>query len=166
MKYQTHIHARSPASIHDRFVFVRDGVRGIVGATFVLALVGSAGCSKDPNLGKRGEVMGTVTLDGQPVEDAAISFFPIGATSGPSAGGMIVNGQYHIQQAQGPVIGDNQVQFNGAKKTGKMVKDRYGTEMTQEQTVSLFPDKYNIQSKEQVRIEAGVNTHNFDLKSK
>jgi hypothetical protein len=112
----------------------------------MLALMAIAGCS-DPNVEKRGEVMGTVTLDGQPVADGAISFFPIGATSGPSAGGKIVNGKYHIPQAQGPVIGDNRVEFNGA----------------------LFPDKYNMQphSTIQVHVEPGVNTFDFlDLKSK
>jgi len=138
---------------------------GWLGIAVVIAALAMTGCS-DPNTQKRGEVTGTVTLDGQPVEDAAISFFPVGSTSGPSAGGKIVNGKYLVPQAQGPVIGDNRVEFNGAKKTGKKIKDRFGDEMTQDQIVPLFPDKYNIQSKEQVRIEAGQNTHNFDLKSK
>lgn len=139
--------------------------RGWHGIAVVLVSLAMTGCS-DPNTQKRGEVTGTVTLDGQPVEDAAISFFPVGSTSGPSAGGKIVNGKYHVPQAQGPVIGDNRVEFNGAKKTGKKIKDRFGEEMTQDQIVPLFPDKYNIQSKEQVRIEAGPNSYNFDLKSK
>lgn len=166
MKPRMNARKRSIARVDDTVAEVVRGLRSRAGIAVVVALIMIVGCSKDPNLGKKAEVMGTVTLDGQPVADGSITFFPIGATSGPSAGGMIVNGQYHIQQAQGPVIGDNQVQFNGVKKTGKMVKDRFGTEMTQEQTVPLFPDKYNIQSKEQVRIEAGVNSHNFDLKSK
>ncbi len=130
------------------------------------AIVLLAGC-KDQNLDKRAEVSGAVTLDGQPVQKAAITFFPTGGTSGPTAGGTVVNGMYHISQAEGPVIGDNRVEFNGSKTTGKKIKDRYGDDITQEETVPLFPEKYSMRSKLQVTVKPGHNENlDFHLNTK
>src|SRR5262245_56187173 len=64
------------------------------------------GCS-DANQDHRGEVTGTVLLDGQPVVEGSITFSPAGGTSGPSAGTAIVDGKYHVEREKGPPPGDN-----------------------------------------------------------
>jgi len=109
----------------------------IVGAAG-LWMLAAAGCS-DPLKEKRGEVSGTVTLDGQPVTTGEIRFNPSGPKSGPTTGGPITDGKYHIGYKTGPAGGLNQVQFGGTRQTGnRIVLD--GKEM--DEFVDVFPAKY------------------------
>lgn len=54
----------------------------------------------------RQAVAGSVTIDGQPLAKALISFLPIGATPGPKASGVVVDGQYFIAPDDGPCPGE------------------------------------------------------------
>jgi len=124
-------------------------------------VLASTGCS-DPLKDKRGEVSGTVTLDGQPVAKGEIRFIPNGANSGPSTGGPITDGKYHIGYKTGPAVGSNEVQFDGTRLTGKKVTIK-GSEL--DERVDVFPTKYQMVSPEQRDVKPGKNTFDFDLKS-
>ena len=126
-----------------------------------LLLSSTVGCS-DPDRDKRGEVSGTVMLDGKPVSKGEIRFIPSGSNSGPTSGGDIVNGTFHIGYKVGPAVGENQVQFGGSTEGSKkvMIKGRERNEF-----VDVFPAKYHMNSPVSRTIKPGKNELDFDLKS-
>ena len=69
----------------------------------VLALLLCGGCRDE---GTRVPVSGTVTQDGQPVEEGRITFAPAEGTNGPAAGASIQKGRYRIPASEGPGTGD------------------------------------------------------------
>ena len=79
-----------------------------------LLLLG-AGCGTS----KRGAVTGKVTLNGEPLQVGQLSFVPVDPSLGPSAGATIINGEYKIDAAKGPLAGEYRVQINAFRKTGK-----------------------------------------------
>ena len=144
-----------------RHVGRRPGLITVATAGFFILAV-QTGCT-DRDSATRGEVSGTVTLDGTPVPGGTIVFRPTGTTQGPTAGGEILDGKYFIPRKAGPAAGENIVQFVGAIKSGKKVMDR-GQEM--DEWIDAFPEKYRDKSTEVRKIISGKNTLDFDLKSK
>jgi len=69
----------------------------------VLALVLCEGCRDE---GTRVPVSGTVTQNGQPIQEGRIMFAPAEGTNGPAAGASIQNGRYRIPASEGPGTGD------------------------------------------------------------
>jgi hypothetical protein len=114
----------------------------------------------------RGNVKGTVKLDGKPVEQGSILFTPMDGTSGSVAGGEIINGQYQLASKSGPAIGWNRVEIRAMRKTGQMVQKAFAPpgEMIPEQ-VEAVPPKFNSDSELKFEIKPGDNTANFDLTS-
>src|SRR5215207_5443241 len=80
-----------------------------------------AGCA--PAGPQRAEVSGTVKLDGEPVAEGAINFFPTEGTTGPEAGAEIKDGKFYIARSQGPVVGTHRVVLTKFGDTGKMMQD-------------------------------------------
>ena len=115
----------------------------------------------------RVEVTGTVTLDGTPVPDGVLEFFPEAATNGPTAGAPIKNGQYEIKQ-NGPIVGKYRVEIKATRKTGK--KREAGTPAPPgtmiEEIEQYIPEKYNSKSRLKYDFQPGLNEAVFDLKSK
>jgi hypothetical protein len=66
--------------------------------------------------GERAEVRGKVTFEGVPVESGSIAFAPIEGTKGPSVGGAIKGGEYHIRRGEGPVSGPHRVMILGTRQ--------------------------------------------------
>ena len=125
------------------------------------------GCGGQPGI-ERPAVSGAVLLDGQPIESGTISFIPAPGTKGPTAGGIIRSGKYSIVEGDGAAVGTARVEISSSKMTGKMIE--VGSPMPPgtkiEETVEAVPAKYNKNSTLTVDIKAGLNTHDFDLKSK
>jgi len=121
------------------------------------------GCS-DPNTAKRGEVSGSVKLDGKPIERGSIVFLPTNGTQGPAAGAEILDGYYHVERKVGPPAGDILFQFRSARRTGRKVPDRTGDRMMDE-IVDWFPDNLRENSTIVRKIEPGKNVIDFDLSS-
>jgi hypothetical protein len=119
----------------------------------------AAGCT-EPTRQDRGEVLGTVRLDGKPVAGGTIIFKPGPTTYGLSAVAEIVDGKYHIPVDKGPAVGENIVQFTGARKTGGIV---ISDGEWQQEWVEIFPPEYGDASKEVRRIEPGRNVIDFNL---
>ena len=69
----------------------------------LLGLLLCEGCRDE---GTRVPVSGTVTQNGQPIQEGKITFAPAEGTSGPAAGTSIQNGRYQIPASEGPGTGD------------------------------------------------------------
>lgn len=118
-------------------------------------LVGcSTGADDTPELGK---VTGKITLDGQPLTDASVTFEP--KSGAPSIGRTDESGVYVLAYGQdhlGAVSGQHTVRVS-----------KYGEPGSPNDTEDQVPDQFNKNSKltANVKIE-GENTFDFDLDSK
>jgi len=119
------------------------------------------GCG-GPEGPQRAAVQGTVTLDGQPIAEGTITFYPTGDTRGPSAGGEIRDGAYSLAAAKGPVVGTCRVEIRARRKTGQTVMVG-GIET--EQLEQYIPARYNTRSTLTARIEPGRHSIDFPLSS-
>jgi hypothetical protein len=129
-----------------------------VRALTVLALglaVAAAGCSGKP---PKAQVHGTVKLDGKPLADGSIEFFPVGA-AGQSAGAAIKDGAYQVEAS----VGEMRVSINGTEVVGK--QKAYDTPESPMIDIvrNAIPAKYNAKSELKATLVAGPNEANFDL---
>ena len=62
---------------------------------------------------------GSVSIDGQPVEDGSIAFTPSGSAKGPAVGAKISAGRYDCPYVP---MGDSLVQIYALRPTGKMIE--------------------------------------------
>lgn len=136
--------------------------RCILCSPFLLTsiLIGSlAGCggSDVPELG---DVTGTVTLNGQPVEGALVEFIPAGGR--PSSGVTDESGVYTLSyspEVDGALPGRHSVSITTARA-------RQGGEGDQpliEAKPETIPQAYNDETTLSVEVEPGSNTHDFTL---
>lgn len=130
-----------------------------------LLLSVSGGCGGQAYPGPpRAAVSGKVTFDGAPIGIGSITFLPK-AGNGPVSGGTITDGAFNLTEEFGPTIGEQTVQFQWRKPTGKkQVSVDGGQEF--EETVEGLPEKYHSKSTETVTIKSGSNECNFSLTSK
>lgn len=129
-------------------------------ALFLMLLLGGlVGCgSSGPTMGR---VEGTITVDGQPAAQGAISFIPVDGMS-PTAGTKIVDGKY---RAEVPV-GNCRVEIRIPKTVGQ--RKAYNTPDSPMIPIveEVLPGKYNDYSELTIEVEAGTTERNFDLYSK
>ena len=124
-----------------------------------------AGCTGDvPE--DRGEVRGTVRLDGEPIAQGSIVFAPTAGNSGPTAGATIQDGGYHIGAKKGPAVGANRIEIRAQRKTGHKVPARPPLTGEEDEIVEAIPPKYNEESTIVDEITAGENVIDFNLESK
>ena len=133
---------------------------------FVLLLLsvvaaGLTGCGGDsgPALG---QVTGTVTMDGKPLPDAMVSFYP-------EAGGRSAHG---VTDASGKFL----LRFTGMKDGALVdthkVKIETGVQLSESETqsrrtkVAQLPVRYNKETELTAKVERGSNNFDFDLQSK
>tara|TARA_R110002111_G_scaffold262694_1_gene340177 strand:+ start:111950 stop:112369 length:420 start_codon:yes stop_codon:yes gene_type:complete len=127
---------------------------------FLIAIM--AGCSGsdsyNPDLGK---VTGTITLDGNPLASAVVTFIPKADSSvkfAPVSSALTDdNGKYALlfkNGDEGAVLGTHSIQIS---------TDLDGTTDPAKEKV---PKKYNSKTTLTESVKAGENTINFDLKSK
>jgi hypothetical protein len=143
--------------------------RGFAALVVVCGLVVAAGGCGGSN---RGAVKGKVTVNGAALKEGQISFVPLDARLGPTAGAPIADGAYQIDAARGPMAGEYQVQINAFRKTGKKIWDGMGDEKAPasqknyvEEVEAYIPRKYNTASELRATIKAGeVNVCDFDVK--
>jgi hypothetical protein len=122
-----------------------------------VSLVSMVGCFGSSS----GEVHGTVTLDGKPVEKGTIEFVPQDG-QGPTAGAEIANGRYTVLQVP---VGTATVRIRASKVVGehRMSPDPNGPVIYDWQ--SIIPPRYNDQSQLSVEVNAGRQERPFDLVS-
>ena len=131
------------------------------GVALCLAVLGLAGCG-----GERVPVSGSVSYNGDPVDNGSISFLADSSAGGEAvnAGGDIKDGKYSIQAARGPKAGKYKVEITWNKKTGRMVPTPGDAAVPMPETKQVLPPKYNKQSQLTADITSGGNTVDFDLK--
>jgi hypothetical protein len=120
------------------------------------AIVGCGGGDTPP----LGQVTGSVTLDGKPVEGAVIQFEP--TTSGfPTAFGQTdKDGKYELWYSRGnkgASLGESLVRIQAFQDANLDA----GTKRRPE----TIPARYNVMTDLKVEVARGAQTHNFDLKS-
>ncbi|MBL8848331.1 MAG: hypothetical protein JNG89_01545 [Planctomycetaceae bacterium] len=113
-----------------------------------------------------------MTLDGAPLKEGTITFFPSGATRGPAAGGAIVDGRYDISASEGPIVGTSRVELRSVQKTGRIVKSPVAVESDGlpidmvEETREVVPPQYNRDSTLEFTIKEGdENVNDIILQS-
>jgi len=75
------------------------------------ALATLLGCTDTSETFTRVAVMGTVTLDDQPLDSATIRFIPLGTTVGPKTAFDIHQGRFEADATLGPPIGSHRVEI-------------------------------------------------------
>lgn len=125
----------------------------------VLGLLFASGCGGGETKTK---VSGTVTLDGVPIENGSISFYPTGAT-GQNASSGIEKGKYQLDSS----LGEMKVQISATKVVGKFKAYDTPDSPMLDKVVEIIPPEFNSASKLTVTLKAGQNDNvNFDLVTK
>ena len=117
-----------------------------VAALFCVACF--AGCQPDDGLCP---VEGTVTLDGQPLEEGSIGMGPMVGQPGTAVGGKIINGEFKLRASEGEML----VNIRSQKKVP--IENPTPDE--------LVPAKYNDRSELKFTVVKGKNQATFDLVS-
>lgn len=124
----------------------------------VLLLLALAGCSSDGRM----TASGTVTLDDKPLKSGAISFQPAPGSPGHSAGGQIIDGEFHLPADHGLKPGRYLVTVLSFKPTGRMVLDRQMHKEVPEQILANYKEAGKIEA----TVAAGTANHfEFQLTS-
>jgi hypothetical protein len=112
-----------------------------------------AGCSHGPPMG---DVQGTVTVNGKPLEEGTIRFLPVNGDT-QATGGSIRNGTFRIQV---PVV-KQRVEI----ESNIIDPEKTPPNATADQIVmkALVPDRYNFQSELTLDVVPGVNEPTFKL---
>jgi hypothetical protein len=125
---------------------------------FLILVIGAAGCSgeKVPGLAR---VTGTVTIDGQPVADASISFEGANPGEPPSLAKTDSSGNYELYYSRGhkgATIGEHIVYITTYQEP---------TDENPKPKKESIPAKYNAKSELKKTVTRGQNKIDFDLKS-
>ena len=136
---------------------MRHGHAAAVGL-FTAALLVLGGCADS----KSGEVAGTVSFDGTPIEDGRITFTPADGKSS-TAGGKIENGKYAVS---GVPLGKSKVSISGSKVIGQKALYAGPNSPTAPVTIDPIPKKYNDNTELTFDVQSGRNEKDWELKSK
>jgi hypothetical protein len=135
----------------------------------MLALISAlAGCGGAAQGLRRAPVRGTIRLDGQPIEQGYISFYPIRQTKGPIVGVQISNGEFKVSKSKGPVVGWNRLVISSKRKSGKKIPmgSPHPPDVMTDEIVEAVPARYNTDSTLEHEIENRKNVIDLDLVSK
>lgn len=143
----------------------------------LLALV-TVGCDSGPPVGL---VTGTVTMDGEPLENAQVSFVPQGGGATATAT-TDANGNYELYRLDGPgaVVGTYKVVVTTVKKAQEVDtdvatdSDAYASQAmglnvsayAQAEQSEPIPARYNKNSELVQEVQDGENVVNLELTSK
>lgn len=127
----------------------------------VAALAIGCGSAEEQRL----EIQGTVTLDGKPLSEGQIRFFPL--TNGVGAYGPVTNGAYAITEDEGITPGTYRVEISREKSTGRKMSNPDNPEEMIDEVIETIPKQYNLNSQLTIEIKPDSNpSFDFDLKSK
>jgi hypothetical protein len=126
-----------------------------------------AGCGKNPH--RLAPVSGKVTMDGNPLANAAVAFLPDtkpGAKPSPTSRGQTdKDGRYTLTSSEerpGAVVGVSKVRISTMRSTGG--SEGEGGAILARETV---PERYNARTELTFEVpEEGTDQANFDLQSK
>lgn len=125
------------------------------GCAALLLVAVLAGCSSQ---GATGTVEGTVTLNGQPLEQGLIRFVPVDGQSQP-ADATITSGKF---TAIVPV-GDFRVEITAPKVVGQVKMYNTPDSPTVDKIEEAIPAKYNVNTELKMTVPKGKTEKNFEL---
>lgn len=134
-----------------------------VAAPLILVAVGGCGGVADSNRPKTVPVQGTITLKGQPLADASVTFM-LASNSGSAVGRTDAAGRYSLttfEQGDGAIPGEYGVQVVKYEEPPREVKDGETPPLK-----SLIPDKYTAVASSGLKAtvaDGADNTFDFDL---
>lgn len=133
----------------------------------LLALLIATGCGQREESIPTAAASGRVTLNGAPLPEGTITFFPdkdqLGnPLRGQMAQARITQGEYKILNPPGVVIGKNRVAISATKVVGKEKRDGIDVEKREES----LPAKYNAETTLSLDIKSQEEIGNFELTSK
>jgi hypothetical protein len=111
-------------------------------------------------------VVGHVKLDGKPLQRGSIEFIPVQDTEGPKAAAEIVDGDYRLRKADGPVVGTVRIEINSIQSPAFALDDpqAHAKNIWTAVETNLVPPQYNQQSTITRAItEDGPNEFNFNI---
>ncbi|MBI1249759.1 hypothetical protein GC197_18185 [bacterium] len=122
----------------------------------VTAILLLAGCGSSNGMVN---IAGTVTFDGEPVQNGSITFMPI--EGGTMGGGLIENGRIIAESPPGKMA----VQIHGQKivKVENPSKEQIERGLTEDRVPLKIPTVYNTASKLRVTISPDQKTFDFNL---
>lgn len=137
--------------------FVRQTTSWVALVAITAASLGIVGCGGDtgPKPPPLGKVTGVVKLNGQPVKNASVNFYPDNAR--PSSARTDDQGRYEL------VFNEN---LKGAAVGTHLVKISARDAQPEKGNLETIPIKYNDKSDLKREVKAGDNTFDFDLESK
>ncbi len=132
-------------------------IRGMVSLSVVV--LGSCGTPTPTNVGK---VSGKVTLEGQPLPDALVTFAPVKAGGSTALGKTDANGSYRLNYGQGvdgAEIGENRVTISTFDEGAPDV------DPPRPKVLEKVPLKYNLRSELVRDVKQDANSFDFELKN-
>jgi len=112
----------------------------------------------------RGDVVGTVTWNGEPIEEGFIEFIPVPGVPGAPVKLWIRDGKFDSTSDdiddRGVPIGMNRVEITARKKTGKQVKVMGQME---DEIVQYIPARFNEDSELTLDVPNETITRDFEL---
>jgi hypothetical protein len=138
----------------------------VVGLLIVVALVGCGGSDKP----KLAPVTGVVTLDGQPIEGAAVMFMPT-AGGRPAHGSTDAHGRFELmtfKTGDGALVGEHRVSVTKMKLSGVTTTDDGLSGTTDPTAIKqewLTPEKYASPETSGLTatVKKGMDELKFDL---
>jgi hypothetical protein len=126
-----------------------------------VAMLAAAGCRGGDGASAypAASLIGSVTVDGQPVPNGLLQFLPPAGGSAPVVQAEIKDGRY---AATGVPLGKIRVLITAVKETGRM--DSKSTSQPVSEVMNLIPDRYRDGL--DITVATGSGVQNFELKSK
>ncbi|HTN77869.1 MAG TPA: hypothetical protein VL096_21575 [Pirellulaceae bacterium] len=115
-------------------------------------LLALPGCGGKPTT--RGGVRGVVTLQGTPLDQGTITFYPTNGTQRASGGALITGGKYELPAEQGLEAGSYRVEISSPKPSTTSQEDYAAGKMSLTSS-DRIPEAYNTASKVTVEVKAG-----------
>lgn len=131
-----------------------------------------SGCS-DGKL-KTYPVSGVVTMNGEPVDGATVTFSPVKENEGDAAIGKTnEKGEYNLQTANGRADGGTtpgnyivMIKKSEAKATGRIIRDSSGNSSEEKLPISVLPAQYgSFSSPFKATVENKKNVFDFKLEN-
>jgi hypothetical protein len=130
-----------------------------IGLCAALVLTAAGGCTA-----KKPVVFGLVTLDGKPVENGSIQFFPVAGDGQTSAAMIAPDGRYRLEASPTTM----KVVISASKVVGhRKMYDNVPDSPTVEVLDEVLPARYSDMNKSELRLTVvpGENEANFELHS-
>jgi hypothetical protein len=115
---------------------------------------------------------GTVAYNGVPLKEGIIRFVPLEGTPGQKTSVNIVNGDFAVDAANGPAVGEHRIEIESTDLAGLEMDDenaigRLKATRTRRIDAILVPPEYNSRSQLRRTILSGRdNPFDFELKSR